>query len=33
MQFHPSHHAEDMGAIFVVPSSLSVEIRATGVPK
>ncbi len=33
MQLHPSHHADDMGAILGVPSSFMVEIRATGVPK
>ena len=33
MHVHPSHHIEDMGAMFAVPSSLSVEMMATGVPK
>ena len=33
MQLHPSHHAEDIGAMFGEPSSLSVERSATGVPK
>jgi hypothetical protein len=33
MQLHPSHHADDIGAIFGVPSSFKVEINATGVPK
>src|SRR5260370_10330395 len=33
MQFQPSHQADDMGAIFVVPSEFKVETTATGVPK
>ena len=33
MQLHPSHHADDMGAMFGEPSSFKVEIKATGVPK
>jgi hypothetical protein len=33
MQLHPSHHADDMGAMFGEPSSFIVEISATGVPK
>jgi hypothetical protein len=33
MQLHPSHHADDIGARLAEPSSLSVEISATGVPK
>jgi hypothetical protein len=33
MQLQPSHQTDDMGAMFAVPSSFKVEIRATGVPK
>jgi hypothetical protein len=33
MQLHPSHQAEDIGARLGVPSSLRLEMRATGVPK
>jgi len=33
MQLQPSHQAEDIGARFAVPSSLRLEIIATGVPK
>lgn len=33
MQLQPSHQADDMGARFGVPSSFTVEINATGVPK
>jgi hypothetical protein len=33
LQLHPSHQADDIGAIFGVPSSFKVEINATGVPK
>ena len=29
----PSHHAEDIGAILLVPSSFSDVIRTTGVPQ
>ncbi len=32
MAFCPSHHAEDIGARFVVPSGLVEETRTTGVP-
>jgi hypothetical protein len=33
MQLQPSHHADDIGAMFGVPSSFKVDINATGVPK
>jgi hypothetical protein len=33
MQHHPIHQADDIGAMFAVPSSFSVEISTTGVPK
>src|SRR5438477_6937951 len=33
MQFHPSHHAEDIGATFTVLSSFIVLMRTTGVPR
>jgi len=33
MQLHPNHHADDIGAMFVVPSSFRLDIKATGVPK
>jgi len=33
MQLHPSHQADDMGAMLGEPSSFKVEINATGVPK
>jgi hypothetical protein len=33
MQLHPRHHADDIGAMFSVPSSFKVEIKATDVPK
>jgi hypothetical protein len=33
MQLHPSHQADDIGAMFGLPSSFNVEMRATGVPK
>jgi hypothetical protein len=33
MQLQPSHHAEDIGAKFGVPSGFMVLISATGVPK
>jgi len=33
MQRWPSHQAEDIGARFALPSSFSVLIRTTGVPK
>jgi hypothetical protein len=33
MQFHPSHHAEDIGATLAVPSWFLVLIKTTGVPK
>jgi hypothetical protein len=33
MQRHPSQNAEDIGARLGVPSSLSVLISTTGVPK
>lgn len=33
MQLHPSHHADDIGAMLGSPSSFSVEINATAVPK
>lgn len=33
MQRLPSHQAEDMGAMFVVPSGLVVLIMTTGVPQ
>jgi hypothetical protein len=33
MQLHPSHHGDDMGAMFGESSSFKVEINATGVPK
>jgi hypothetical protein len=33
MQLQPSHHADDIGDRFGVPSSLMVLIRTTGVPK
>ena len=33
MQFCPSHQAEDIGATFGLPSSLSELTRTTGVPK
>jgi hypothetical protein len=33
MQLHPSHYADDMGAMFSEPSSFKVEISAAGVPK
>jgi hypothetical protein len=32
-QLRPSHHAEDIGATFGVPSSLRELTRTTGVPK
>ena len=33
MQLHPSHHADDMGAMLGEPSWFSELMRATGVPK
>lgn len=33
MQVQPSHHADDMGAMFALPSAFEVLMRATGVPK
>jgi len=33
MQLLPSHHADDIGATFGKPSSLSELTRTTGVPK
>jgi len=33
MQVQPSHQADDIGARFALPSKLSVDMRATGVPK
>jgi len=33
MQRHPNQNAEDIGARLLLPSSLSVLIRTTGVPK
>jgi hypothetical protein len=33
MQRQPSHHADDMGARFALPSGLSELTSTTGVPK
>jgi hypothetical protein len=33
MQLQPSHHADDIGAKFAVPSGFIVLMSATGVPK
>ena len=33
MQRLPSHHADDIGAILVVPSGFVVDMRTTGVPQ
>jgi hypothetical protein len=33
MHRQPSHHAEDIGARLVDPSSFAVLIKTTGVPK